>query len=126
MAQKECIPLYTPGSRITAQTTAAVKAKTFVNISGAMAGGLPKVATSAAKALKFGVAVRDAANGARVLVIRGKGEVIPVVAGATFAAGDELEVGANGKAVKFTDGVKVARALDAATAADTDVFVELY
>ncbi|WNM74101.1 minor capsid protein [Mycobacterium Phage Nergal] len=123
----ECIPLYTPAATVTAQVTGAdVKGKTFVNISGAMAGGLPKVATAAAKALKFGVAVRDGKAGGRVPVIRAKGVILPVVAGAAFAAGDELEIAAGGKVIKWVDGAKVARALDAATAADTDVFVELY
>lgn len=123
----ECIPLYTPGATVTAEVAAAdVKGKTFVDLSGGMAGGLPKVKTATAASLKWGVAVRDGKVGGRVPVIRAKGVILPVTAGAAFAAGDELEVGAGGKAVKFNAGTKVGRALDAATAADKDVFIELY
>lgn len=38
----ECIPLYADGDVVTAEVTADVKGKTFVDLTGAMAGGLPK------------------------------------------------------------------------------------
>lgn len=122
----ECIPLYTPGAVVTAELTADVKGKTFVALTGPMAGGLPKVATATAAGAKWGVAVRDGKSGGRVPVIRAKGVILPVVAGAAIAALAEVEIGAGGKVVTATSGVKVGRALDAAAAADKDVFIELY
>lgn len=121
----EAIPLYRPGADVSATPTAAVKGKTFVNVSGAMAGQLVKVAPAAAAALVFGVAAFDAPIGGTVAVIRGAKTILPVTAGGTLAAGDEVEVGAGGKAVKLASGTAVGRALDAGTA-DADVFIELY
>jgi hypothetical protein len=110
----ECIPLYRPGLDITAVTTGAVTGKTFVEYSAATAAG--KVA---------GVAAYDAASGARVAVIRGKGQIVPVTAGGTITALAEVEVGSGGKAVAFSAGVKVGRALSAGTN-NNEVIVELY
>src|SRR4051812_25891219 len=116
----ECIPLYACGATVTAQTTTAVVGKTFVQLSGAMAGGLPKVATATGGTtgnVKWGVAVRDAANGGRVPVIRARGVILPVTAGAAIAALAEVEIAAGGQVVTKTTGVAVGRALDAATGA---------
>ncbi|QRY61478.1 DUF2190 family protein [Gordonia sp. PDNC005] len=121
----EAIPLYRPGADVSATPTAAVKGKTFVNVSGAMAGQLVKVAPAAAGALAFGVAAFDAPKDGTVAVIRGAKTILPVTAGSTLAAGDEVEVGAGGKAAKLASGTAVGRALDAGTA-DADVFIELY
>lgn len=126
MAQKECIPLYTPGTSITVLATADVKAKQFVKVSAAMNKGLIKVAPPSAKGAVFGVAVRDALNTKRTVALRGKGNILPVVAGAAIAALAELEVDANGKVVTWTDGVKVGRALDAAAGDLSEIFIELY
>ena len=122
----ECIPLYTPGDVVTAQTTAAVTGKRVVALTGAMAGGLPKVAHATAAGAKFGIAVRDAASGGRVPVIRGKGVILPVTAGAGISALAEVEVGTAGKVVTKTSGIAIGRALDAASADGSDVFIELY
>jgi hypothetical protein len=122
----ECIPLYTPGATVTAQTTTAVVGKTFVALTGAMAGGLPKVGTATAAGAKFGVAVRDAASGGRVPVIRAKGVILPVTAGAAIAALAEVEIGSNGQVVTKNTGIAVGKALDAASGAGVDVFIELY
>ena len=121
----ESIPLYRPGSDVSATPTAAVKGKTFVDVSGAIAGGLVKVTTATAAGKAFGVAAFDAPQDGTVAVIRGSKTILPVVAGGTLAAGDEVEVGAGGKAVKLASGLAVGRALDAA-AADADVFIEIY
>jgi hypothetical protein len=126
VAQKECIPLYTPGTVLTVQATGDVTAKTFVNISGAMAGGLPKVAPAASGGLTFGVAVRDVKVGGRTTVIRGARVVLPVIAGAAVSAGAEVEVGSFGRAVAAGSGVKVGRALDAAPGVGAEFFIELY
>lgn len=121
----EAIPLYRPGADVSATPTAPVKGKTFVNVSGAIAGGLVKVAPATAAGPAFGVAAFDAPTGGTVAVIRGSKQILPVVAGGTLAAGEEVEVGAGGKAVKLASGKAVGRALDAA-AADADVFIEIY
>lgn len=122
----ECIPLYRPGQDITAVTTGAVVGKTFVDYSAAMTTGLPSVNTATAAGKVAGVAAYDAASGARVAVIRGKGQIVPVTSGAAITALAEVEVGTAGKAVAFSAGVKVGRALSAAAGANAQVFVELY
>lgn len=123
----ECTPLFRPGADVTCLTTGAVTGKTFVDISAARdaSTGLIKVATATAAGLKFGVAAYDAASGARVPVVRGKGSIVPVTAGGTIAAGAEVEVGSSGKAVTIASGKAVGRTIEAATNSN-DVFIELY
>lgn len=123
----ECTPLFRPGADVTCLTTAAVTGKTFVDISATRdaSSGLIKVAPATAAGLSFGVATYDAANGARVPVIRGKGSIVPVTAGGTIAAGAEVEVGSGGKAVTLASGKPRGRAVEAGTN-NNDVFVELY
>lgn len=121
----ECIPLYRPGHDVTAVTTGAVTGKTFVDWSAALTTGLPSVNTATAAGKVAGVATYDAASGARVVVQRGKGLIVPVTAGGTISALAEVEVGSGGKAVAFSAGVKVGRALSAGTN-NNEVIVELY
>ncbi|WP_280455650.1 DUF2190 family protein [Nocardia brasiliensis] len=120
----ECTPLFTPGKDVTALTTGAVTGKTFVGISAAPdTYGQLKVATATAATRAFGVAARDAASGARVLVK--KGGILPVTAGGTIAVGAQVEVGSNGKAVTLASGIAVGTAVSAGTN-NADVFVDLY
>lgn len=123
----ECIPLFRPGSDVTALTTANVTGKTFVDVSAARdaSTGLFKVATAAAAARAWGVAAYDAASGNRVAVICGPGTVVPVTAGGTIAFGAEVEVGATGKVVTLASGKAVGKALEAGTN-NNDIFVRLY
>lgn len=126
----ECTPLFRPGADVTCLTTGAVTGKTFVDVSGAASpalasGGNVRVATATAAGLSFGVAAYDAASGARVPVVRGKGSIVPVTAGGTIAAGAEVEVGSGGKAVTIASGKARGRALEAGTN-NADIFVELY
>jgi hypothetical protein len=123
----ECTPLFRPGADITCQTTGAVTGKTFVDISATRdaSTGLIKVATATAAGRSFGVAAYDAASGARVPVIRGKGSIVPVTAGGTIAFGAQVEVGTGGKAVTIAAGAAVGRAVEAGTN-NNDVFIELY
>jgi hypothetical protein len=121
----ECIPLYRPGLDITAVTTGAVVGKTFVDYSAALTTGLVSVVTATAAGKVAGVAAYDAASGARVAVIRGKGQIVPMTAGATVTALSEVEVGTSGRPINFSAGVKVGRALSAATVGN-EVFIELY
>lgn len=123
----ECTPLFRPGADVTCLTTGAVTGKTFVDISATRdaSTGLIKVATATGAGLSFGVAAYDAASGARVPVIRGKGSIVPVTAGGTIAFGAEVEVGSGGKAVTIASGKAVGRAVEAGTN-NNDVFVALY
>jgi hypothetical protein len=123
----ECTPLFRPGADITCLTTGAVTGKTFVDISATRdtTEGLIKVATATAAGLSFGVAAYDAASGARVPVVRGKGSIVPVTAGGTIAFGAEVEVGSSGRAVTIASGKARGRAVEAGTNGN-DVMIELY
>lgn len=124
----ECIPLYRPGADLTVTASADVIGKRFVDLTNgvnAADGTLMQAAHAAAGGLALGVAVRDAKSGDRFAVIIGPGHVVPVTAAAGLAAGDEVEVGADGKAAVLASGKARGRALSAASA-DSDVFVKLY
>ena len=125
----ECIPAYRPGADITATAGAGgVVGKTFVNISAALdvAAGTPiTVVTATAAGLSVGVASRDAAQGAKLHVLRNPGEIVPVTAGGNIAVGAEVEIGANGRAVTIASGKARGRAWSAGTSG-SDVFIELY
>ena len=123
----ECTPLFRPGADITCLTTGAVTGCTFVDISATRdtTEGLIKVATATAAGLSFGVAAYDAASGARVPVVRGKGSIVPVLCGGAITAGAEVEVGSGGKAVTIASGKARGRAVE--TGANGVVsFIELY
>ena len=118
-------PLFRPGAEVTALTSAAVTGKTFVGISATRDAdtGLVKVAPATAAAKAFGVAAYDAASGATLPILRGG--IVPVTAGGSITAGDEVEVGTGGKAVKLATGVAVGQAIETATSG-ADVFVALH
>ncbi|GAB7039710.1 MULTISPECIES: DUF2190 family protein [Catenuloplanes] len=110
----ELIPFEEPGQRITAQASATVTGKRFVNISGnRTAGGKYQVAPATAAGAVFGVATYDAASGEPVGVIRSG--IVPVTAGGTIAAGARVEVGTNGQAVTLASGVAVGQCVDGVT-----------
>ena len=110
----EAKPLFRPGAEVTAVTTAAVTGSTFVGVSGTRGSdGLIKVATAAAAGKPFGVAARDIASGDVGHIHRGG--ILNVAAGGAIAAGDEVEVGASGKAVKLASGKPVGVALETGT-----------
>jgi len=124
----ECIPLFDPGSALTATASAAVTGKRFVDVTAglnAANGTLATVAHAAPAARALGVAVRDTASGARLTVETRPGAVVPVTAGATIAAGAEVEVGSAGQAITLASGKACGKALSAATSGN-DVFVRLY
>ncbi|MCT1639197.1 capsid cement protein [Dietzia cinnamea] len=116
--------LYNDGSDITCRATAKVTGKTFAAISGARVDNLIGITTAAAGARTAGVVKYDANTDDLVGVARGSGRVITVTAGGAITAGDDIQVGANGKAIKATDGVVVGYAVDTATNG-TDVPVSL-
>lgn len=125
----ECIPAYEPGTHLTAIVgSGGVTGKTFVDISAALSvsvGTPATVVTATAAGLSVGVAARDAAAGAKVLVVRSKGAVVPVTAGGNIAVGAEVEIGSNGRAVTLASGKARGRAWSAGTSGN-DVFIELY
>lgn len=124
----ECIPFYSPGRDLTVQVTAAVKGKTFLNITGAfdpVAGTVAKANTAAAAGLVIGVASRDADSGARVTIIRGSGRIVPVTAGGAPRAGDGLAGGELDGLTASADLDFVARAWSAGVNGG-DVAVSLY
>lgn len=113
--------VYAPGANITAEATAAITARRFVRISGnrAAAGNL-SVAHASAGGRAFGVAKNDAAIGDLLGVARDG--VCLVTTGGAIAAGADVGVGADGKAVAWTTGVVVGHAINgAASGADAEI-----
>lgn len=108
--------IYDPGCDITAVATAAVTARRFLAISGnRSASGPISVAPATAGGRICGVAGNTADSGAQVRVIRGASRVVWVEAGGNIAAGAEVEVGTNGKAVTLDEGAAVGYAITGAT-----------
>ncbi|HOW00562.1 MAG TPA: DUF2190 family protein [Rhodoglobus sp.] len=131
----ECIPLYRPGSDITAVAGGAITGKTFVKVSAGLNPGNPvtgtsstlvTVVTNTAAGKAFGVATYDAASGARLPIICGPGNVVPVTSGAAVTAGAEVESDASGRAITLAAGKPLGMALSASTGAGQDLFVRLY
>ena len=131
----ECIPLYRPGSDITAVAGGAITGKTFVKVSAGLNPGNPvtgtsstlvTVVTNTAAGKAFGVATYDAASGARLPIICGPGHVVPVTSGAAVTAGAEVESDASGRAITLADGKPLGMALSASTGAGQDLLVRLY
>jgi hypothetical protein len=136
----DCIPFKRPGLDVTGQAEGAITGKRCVQISGARTSGPGLAATAegsnyvvgipsttgAAGAGKriFGVAKYDAADGAKVGVIRGNA-IVPITAGGTIAAGAEVEVAADGRVIALAAGIAVGVACGAGTAGN-DVEVALY
>lgn len=124
----ESIPAYEPGDALTVTAGANVVGKTFVDISGALnvtTGTVATAVTATAAGLSIGVASRDVVSGAKLLVLRDKGSVVPVTAGGNITVGAEVEVGANGRAVTLAAGKARGRAWSTGVAG-SDVFIELY
>lgn len=136
--QNECIPLYEPGGRLTGHCEAAVVGKRFVDISDDLqgtgspglttstAGGNIQVSPATAGGTALGVASHDAAIGKKVTILCDPGMVVPVIADGAITAGEEIEVGAAGKAkTKGAANRGVGRAVN--TCADgEECFVQLF
>lgn len=121
----ECIPLFEPGDRLTADASSAITGKRFCMISANVEGG-PGLSTNvtgnnlraahaSAGALALGVASHDCAQDDKVTLITGG--VVPVTADGAISAGNEVEVGTAGKAKAKTAGgqsvgIAVANATD--------------
>lgn len=136
-------PYYDQGDELTAFCTAAVGGKTLVAISAARQAGGPNwspqanltsgdptsggnvsIATCGAGAKHFGVAAYDQTTGNLVTVYRAP-KVVPIVAGAAIAFGQEVQSDANGHVIPLAAGKAVGLALDAA-ASGADAQIALY
>jgi hypothetical protein len=128
-----CIP-YFDTSDISFHADNPVTGKTFVAPSADRTGGpglstdtenLFKMSPCAAGAKASGVAVYDVADEKIGHMIGTPGRIVPVTAGGTINAGQEVEVGAGGKAIAKATGISVGQALSGGTN-NNDVAVKLY
>ena len=109
---------YHETSDVTFTATAAVVGKRFVapsNSRETAIGGNYRMAHCAAGAKPSGVATYDVASGAKGSQVGTPGRIVPVTAGGTIAAGAQVEVGADGKAIALASGIPAGQALTAAT-----------
>lgn len=136
----DCIPWEEEGNRLPCQATAAVGGKRFVKVTGPRLSGPQIPATAqvgssdptdgariqAAQCVagdpSIGVSSWDAAIGEGFTAI--SEGVVPVVAGAAIAAGQEVQADANGAAIPLAAGKKLGYAVDA-TASGADAQVKL-
>lgn len=140
MPVNTCTPLFDGGDDpITVRASAGVTGKRFGAISANIQSGpdittavLPttwdggnlQAATCGAGLKADGVFAYDAASGA-IVPFWQSGNVVPVTAGGTVTAGQEVEVGATGKAITLAAGKAVGKAYTSAVL-DADCYVELY
>jgi predicted RecA/RadA family phage recombinase len=117
----EATPYFDPADVTTGYCEAAVTGKRFVAISGPRVDGLVQISPSTANGAAYGVAMRDAAIGAKVGIAHVG--VWPVTALGAVTAGDRIAVGTGGTAKLAASGhVVVGIALDdAADGADVPV-----
>jgi hypothetical protein len=124
MPVNESTPLYNTRD-ITAQASAAITGKRFVEISAEPTssmlalsatsdGSNVQVAPCGAGAKAFGVAAYDAADNAKVPV-HGPPKTTVVTAGGTVAAGEEVESDATGRAITLAAGISNGICLQGAT-----------
>lgn len=123
------LPLYDDGDHLTCAVTAAVVGAHFVAPSGdlqsspilntstvAVDGGNIQVATCGAGARALGVAAYDGPTAAdKIHVYSGPGLVVPVIAGATVTAGEQVMSDSTGRAITFVQDVTPAVGAAAAT-----------
>lgn len=96
-SMSENIPYFRPGQEVTAQATSDLAVNTFVKIVSGGSGTRPHVAPAEAGDVAFGIAGRDAAEGAYVRIVRDG--IAPAIAGGSITANAPVYVGADGKAV---------------------------
>lgn len=114
--------LYSPGASVTCKATAAVTGKRFVKISTNGTVPNPNVAPAGAGEAVFGVSSNDTPVGGYCMA-PSEG-VLTVTAGEALTAGDIIQSGANGVAVKHATGIPVGQVLFDATSG-ADAFVKL-
>lgn len=93
---------FTKPDKITCKAVGNVTGKTIVKIVAGGTDQCPNISTAAAGDPSYGVAGWDVKDGEKVTIYR-EG-ILSITAGAALAAGDRVEVGAGGTAVKVTTG----------------------
>lgn len=118
MAQNLCDPFYDPGSDLTGLVTevggvigcrfAAIDPSGTGHpptaVSDSITGGNVPVRYPDAGGDTIGVFGYNAAEDARVKVVRGPGKVVPILASGAIGAGDFVTADAVGKAIAVTEG----------------------
>jgi len=118
----ECIPHYEPGKRITGHAASAVTGKRFVKVAGArLPGQNIQIAPCGAGEPACGVASMDGAEDAKV-TFYGSTFTVPVKAGASITAGQEVESDSTGQAIPLDTGKALGLAMnDADSGADAEI-----
>lgn len=110
-------PKFDAPPAVTIHASAALTGGRCCAVSGATVDGNIRVGKPAAKAKCFGVLSRDVASGDKGGCWAAPGMIIYIDnTNAAVTAGQSLEVDAEGLVRTFTDGVKVAEAVDDAAA----------
>jgi hypothetical protein len=130
----EQVARYNPGENVPGFAAAVVNAGRFVKVSATKnANGAYPVEHAAVKTRPFGVAQQDSGPTSqdehaveRMINVIRRGAIARVQSGAAITAGEEVEVGANGKAVKLAEGIAVGRCLVTVGAADVFTEIDLY
>jgi len=127
----EQVAVFNPGENVPGFATALVNAGRFVKVSATKnANGAYPVEHAAVKTRPFGVSqvdsgptTQDEHSFERMVNVIRRGAIARVMSGAAITATEEVEVGANGKAVKLAEGLAVGRCL--VTVGATDLFTEI-
>lgn len=126
----DVIPYFDMGEAITGVSTAAITGGRFVKIDPAstwnpvglkgdtqlppatsVISNVPNILPAVAGDKAFGVAMRDAAIGKPVGVLRSPGMVLPVEVGAAVTAGQEVQSDGSGRAIPLATGKALGLAL---------------
>lgn len=130
----EQVARYNPGENVPGFAAAQVNAGRFVKASATKnANGAYPIEHAAVKTRPFGVAQQDSAatsydehSTERMVNVIRRGAIARVCSGAAITAGEEVEVGASGKAVKLNEGIAVGRCLVTVGSADLFTEIDLY
>lgn len=141
MPQNICVELFTDlDDDLSVRATATVVGKTFADLSAdiqsgpditttdlpvAYDGGNFQGATAAAGVKPIGVWAFDGVAG-QLLPVKAPGKIVPVTAGAAITAGQEVEVGASGRAIPLATGKPAGKAFTAQPTVGSDVYIRIY
>jgi hypothetical protein len=114
----ECIPLYEPGKRITIVADGTVSGRRCVKVNasktpGVFPGANLHVIQAVAGDRPDGVALWDLASTETGVMIRDG--VVPIDAGASVTAGQEVQVDATGRVITLAAGKSIGKAWNDAT-----------
>lgn len=113
----ECIPLYEPGKRITIVADGAISGRRCVKVNASKGQGFPganlHVIQAVAGDRPDGVAIWDLVLNEVGAMIRDG--VLPIDAGATVTAGQEVQVDATGRVITLAAGKSIGKAWTDAT-----------